>query len=428
MNNENTTIKNRFKNLKDNYSLMKKELKLITTAFKKNRLLFKRLLRNYIEVKKKYIFLRKHSTAKVTELIDEINKEKYQIIFDSNRHLLSISQSLLSEIEMNKSEFAQSFYIDILFEKYLPQPDYKKKDIIIKPFQFPIMIKTFKNGDNHIHPYTHFMISGKIHYNIKTSAYYYLLSAENVSSNIELNYFQKTDSLISSISITNYNLMKAKKTIEMHKIMLISLTCSLVGEYSNETSMHIDNIRILTTYLTEECKRQGLIKISNYDLEEYIKDINYTSALHDIGKMGIPNSILEKDGPLSPEEMEIMKTHTNIGADYIQKIIELFKNDTTYINFLLIPYDICLYHHERWDGNGYPEGLKEDNIPFAARIISVVDAYDAMRGFRIYNHNRKTHSEAVEEIKLQNGRQFDPKIVQAFLTIEEKFEKIKYSL
>jgi HD-GYP domain-containing protein (c-di-GMP phosphodiesterase class II) len=422
--------KNKIKQLKSNYAMLQNQLKMVTTAFKKNRLLFKRLLKKYIEIKKKYIFLRKHSTEKVIALIDEINKEKYQIIFDDKRRLLKISKSFLEEIEMTREEFNQSFYIDILFEKYLsPQNEKNKKNANIEPFQFPIMIKNFEYDNNHIHPYTYFRISGKIHFNVKLKSYFYFLTVENISSDVELNYLQKTDSLITSISITNFNLMKAKKTIEMHKIMLISLTCSIVGEYSKETSIHIDNIRLLTSMLTEECTRKGLIRIEDYDPEEYAKDINYTSALHDIGKMGIPSYILEKDGALTNMEREIIKTHTVIGAEYIQKIIDLFKDDPSYsgyLNFLLIPHDICLYHHERWDGNGYPNKLKSENIPLPARIISIVDSYDAMRGIRIYNHKRKSHQEACKEIEKEMGKQFDPNLAEVFLNISHNIESLTY--
>ena len=419
-----------FEELKKNYLILQKKFNFVAVAFKKSRIAFKRLLRNYLILKKKYLFLQKHSSKKVTELLDQINEEKYQIIFDHNRKLINVSQKFLDEIEMEKNEFGQSFYVDILFEKYLPQIRGGASQIEVKEFQFPIMIKNYMlEEEEHIHPYLYFKINGKVQYDQKNRLYLYLLSAQNISANVELNYFQKTDTLITELSFTNYTLMKAKKTIEMHKIMLISLICSLVEEYNRETSKHLQKIRTLTSYLSEESKRMGLIEVDNYDLDEYVKDINYTSVLHDIGKMGIPNQILAKDIKLNDEELKIMRTHTKIGAEYIQKIMDIFKEDESYslyINFLKIPYEICLYHHERWDGKGYPYGLKGDEIPISARIVSVADTYDAIRANRIYTHKRKTHQEAFDIITNESGKQFDPKIVEAFVNIQDQFEQIEY--
>ena len=224
--------------------------------------------------------------------------------------------------------------------------------------------------------------------------------------------------------------MKAKKSIEMHKVMVISLTCSLIEEYNKETSMHLEKIKTLTGYLTLECERMGLINIEGYDKDEFVKDITYTSVLHDIGKMGIPNEILSKDEALTEEERNIIRSHTQIGANYIRKIIDSFKEDPSfslYINFLKIPYNICLYHHERWDGRGYPSGLKEKFIPIEARIVAIADTYDAIRAHRIYSHSKRSHQEVVDIIKNESGKQFDPKIVEAFLNISDKFEQVEYN-
>ena len=123
-----------------------------------------------------------------------------------------------------------------------------------------------------------------------------------------------------------------------------------------------------------------------------------------------------------------MKTHPVIGSEYIKKIIDEFEDDevfSSYIDFLKIPYEICMYHHERWDGNGYPDGLKGSNIPICARIISIVDAYDAMRAQRSYNV-QKSHEECIDVIISESGKQFDPEIVKAFLNIEKKFDEIQY--
>lgn len=434
MDNKDTTIVpiNIFNQLKSKYKSLQRSFAIVGNALKKSRIAFKRLLRDYVILKKRYIILRKYSTKKVNELIEKMNIENFELIFDHNRRLMKISDKFLEEIEMEKLEFAQSFYIDILFEKYLPNPTKESltnKEITIEEFIFPIMIKNYQFEDeSHIHPYIYFKMSGKLKFDPKIKLFLYFLNAKNVSSSIELAYFQKTDTLITTLSITNFNLLKAKKTIEMHKIMLIFLTCSIIEQFNKETSIHLEKIRTITTYLSAECKRLGLIKVDNYDLEEYIKDINYTSVLHDIGKVGIPQEILNKETSLTEEEKNIVKQHTKIGAEYIHKIIRVLFEDpqySLYVDFLRVPYEICLYHHERWDGKGYPEGLKSEEIPISARIVSVADTYDAIRANRSYDRSR-SHKEAVSIIKSQSGKQFDPNIVNAFLNIADLLEQIEY--
>ncbi len=399
---------------------------LVNTATR-NRNTFKRLLRNYHKLKKNYIILRRYSTQKVTALIDHINNEKYQMVFDEYRHMFKIPEDFLDAVEMDSDEFHKSVYVDILFEKFLPQPDRSQSVTVINAFKFPVMLKNYETDNDVLYPFVHFTILGKIEWSKEEKKYLYYLNIEDISSSVELEYFQKTDSLIHSLSISNYNLLNAKKTIEMHKRMLISLTCSLIGEYSRETSVHLKNMEFLTTYLSLECKRLELIHPHNYDLDEYVKDINYTSVLHDIGKMAIPSEVLEKDEALTDEELNQVKQHPAIGATYIKRIIAMFETDplySSYCSFLQIPWEICRYHHERWDGGGYPEGLSGENIPIAARIISVVDTYEALRGIRAYNHQPKTHEEAFAIITAEAGQQFDPHIVEAFVNIHYKFDHV----
>jgi HD-GYP domain-containing protein (c-di-GMP phosphodiesterase class II) len=412
-----------YSELRKKYSRLVERYNVLLGFALKNRNAFRRLLSSYYLLKKNYLILRRYSTRKVTALIDHINNEKYQMVFDEYRKLYKISDEFLSEIEMERDEFIKSVYIDILFEKYLPQPDRNQLETLIAPFQFPVMLKNYESGGESIHPFVHFGISGKVSREKKDRQFLYYLNLENISSSIELDYFQKTDTLINKLSRSNLNLLNAKKTIEMHKRMLISLTCSLIGEYSRETSVHLKNMEILATYLTLECKQMGLIQTVDYDLDEYIKDINYTSVLHDIGKMAIPREILEKDDALTGEEITSVRQHPAIGASYIKKIMEMFDADplySSYCSFLQIPWEICRYHHERWDGTGYPEGLSGENIPVAARIITVVDTYEALRGERTYNHSRKSHDDALEIIRNESGLQFDPRIVTAFVNISYK--------
>ncbi len=140
-------------------------------------------------------------------------------------------------------------------------------------------------------------------------------------------------------------------------------------------------------------------------LEEDLKDLAHGVLLHDIGKIGIPDSILLKPGPLTPEEWAIMRRHPEIGKRLIENI-----------PFLRGAVPIVYYHHERWDGSGYPRGLKGERIPLGARIFSVVDAFDAMTFDRPYS--RAISFEAARaEIRRCSGSHFDPKVVEAFLRV-----------
>ncbi|RIH89779.1 HD-GYP domain-containing protein [Calidithermus roseus] len=137
--------------------------------------------------------------------------------------------------------------------------------------------------------------------------------------------------------------------------------------------------------------------------------IHHTAPLHDVGKIGISDLILKKPGKLTPEEFEIVKTHTLIGSG-------LLAGGRT--EMLRVAERIARSHHERWDGSGYPDGLCGEAIPLEARIVSVVDVFDALTSRRPYKQAWPVE-EALEEIRRQSGRQFDPRIVEALLSIQK---------
>jgi HD-GYP domain-containing protein (c-di-GMP phosphodiesterase class II) len=138
---------------------------------------------------------------------------------------------------------------------------------------------------------------------------------------------------------------------------------------------------------------------------ELREPIRHGSLLHDIGKMGIPDAILLKPGSLNTREWEIMKHHPIYAFNILSQI-----------EYLKPALDIPLYHHEHWDGSGYPYGLKEDQIPLSARIFTVIDVYDALTSDRPYRM-AWTKEQALEHIRLQAGRHFDPRIVRYFLEL-----------
>ena len=186
----------------------------------------------------------------------------------------------------------------------------------------------------------------------------------------------------------------------------------------NETGNHIRRTQNYVMALAQELRTHPRFKAT---LDDKTIELLYKSApLHDIGKVGIPDAILLKPGKLTPEEFEIIKTHTTIGRDAIAAAEKLIDAPST---FLRLAREIAYSHQEKWDGSGYPEGLRADAIPVSARLMALADVYDALISRRVYKPPFP-HEKAVAIIKEGRGAHFDPDIVDAFLRLEGKFRDI----
>lgn len=206
-----------------------------------------------------------------------------------------------------------------------------------------------------------------------------------------------------------------EKQIRDNNEFMIDALSSVVEFRNLETGEHIRRIkyftRIMLKYLMKYFPKYGLT-------QEQVDEIARAAALHDIGKIGIPDAILLKPGRLTPEEFEIMKTHTTIGCDVLEKFKERQSGE-----FYQYCYEICRYHHERWDGNGYPDHLKGEEIPISAHIVAIADVYDALVSPRVY---KSPYANNIAYDMIMNGEcgQFSPDVLECFALAKEDFFNI----
>ena len=209
---------------------------------------------------------------------------------------------------------------------------------------------------------------------------------------------------------------KEKEIADAHMAVVYALA-KLAEFRDSDTGGHIERVTGICHLLTSNLRRRG--KYTYLIDDDYIEKLTKVSPLHDIGKVGIPDCILLKPGRLTAKEFEVMKTHTTIGAKTLLEVKEKFPEN----RFLELAINITNFHHERWDGTGYPLGLKGNEIPLAARIMAIVDVYDALRSKRVYK-DAYTHEESLKIIKEESGKAFDPEIVAAFLEVEDEIREI----
>lgn len=200
---------------------------------------------------------------------------------------------------------------------------------------------------------------------------------------------------------------------ERNNRMLIGILSQIVEFRNGESGLHVIHINLITQLLLEQLvKKTGKYQLS---WEDRLL-IATASALHDIGKIGIDEKILNKPGKLTKEEFEIMKTHTLIGAQMLDNL-DMYRNE----KLLKLAYEICHWHHERYDGKGYPDGLVGEEIPISAQVVSLADVYDALVSERVYK-KAFSHEKALEMI--QNGEcgTFNPLLLQCMTEAQDKLK------
>lgn len=212
------------------------------------------------------------------------------------------------------------------------------------------------------------------------------------------------------------NLRKDRELLDAQMATIYSLV-KLSESRDIKTAFHVERVSALCKLLAEQLQTRPNYQETISD--DYIENISMASALHDIGKVGISDQILLKPGKLTPEEFEIMKTHTTLGTNTLKEVHRRFPGN----DFLKLGISITHYHHERWDGSGYPEGLAGTKIPLAARIVAVADVYDALRSERVYK-TAYSHEKALAIIREGRGSHFDPNIISVFLENGNAFKTV----
>lgn len=215
---------------------------------------------------------------------------------------------------------------------------------------------------------------------------------------------KRTNEMERELEERTRELKESEEKLRNNNEFLVNALSSVVEFRSLESGEHIRRVkfftRIMLKYLMKYFPEYNL---TNEDVEAIVR----ASALHDIGKIAIPDAILLKPGKLTQAEYEIMKTHSVYGAELLEK----FKQDDN--QFYRYCYEICRHHHERYDGGGYPDRLKGDEIPISAQVVSLVDVYDALVSKRVYKE-AYTHELAVQMIKSGECGEFSPKIMECF--------------
>ena len=203
---------------------------------------------------------------------------------------------------------------------------------------------------------------------------------------------------------------------EKNERVLVDLLSQIVELRNGENGVHIRHMHILTEMLLEQLVQKTDRYKLNWSDQLVIKT---ASALHDIGKIDIPTSILNKPGKLTQEEFETMKTHTTIGAIMIRQV--QMEEDDTLIQFA---YEICRWHHEKWDGKGYPDGLKGNYIPISAQVVSIADVYDALVSERVYK-KAYSHEKAIEMIINGECGKFNPLLIQCLKDCSDRIQLVE---
>jgi len=269
-------------------------------------------------------------------------------------------------------------------------------------------------GNDFIHkPISSAVVLARVHTHLQLSQANRRLEAQNqhLQDLVDI----RTKEIISQ----SERLLTANKEVSAAQAATISALCSLAEVRDSETGNHIirtqNYIKELAKYLSTHPRFKEFLT------PDVIEEIYQCAPLHDIGKVAIPDRILLKPGKLNDTEWEIMKRHTEYGFKAINSAAkQMVKGESQFLTFAA---EIAYCHHEKWDGSGYPQGLKGDDIPVAARLMAIADVYDALISKRVYK-KAYSHQDALDIMKKGKGSHFDPDMIDAMFVIQTDFAAI----
>jgi hemerythrin len=368
------------------------------------------------------------SAGDIVAKLDISHKNKNQILIDLSLNILYLIKDITSQTGLHENTVVFIFSPELML-KYLPE-NYafliNSGNTVWVPASnnFPSDFKIPEYTENSLPVQT--LGSKTIFFTKlygKNSSYY--LAASVNTAELKTNLMLSTAFTASVFTIFFVMIfmlvylrnIQINQLIQTQKATVVCLA-NLAEFKDNETADHLERTRHYGTLLSNHLKQNDKFK---YQIgKEYIENIGFASVLHDIGKVGVPDSILKKPGRLTPEEFEIIKKHPAIASEILKDLVEKHKiNDI----FFTLSYNIAAYHHEKWDGSGYPHGISGTEIPLEARIFALCDVYDALRSERVYK-DPFSHEKAVAIINSGNGTHFDPDIVDAFNECAEEFNHI----
>ena len=227
---------------------------------------------------------------------------------------------------------------------------------------------------------------------------------------------QHNEDLSELVEQRTREVITAKEEVSQAQLATIMAMCKIAEARDDDTGKHIERTQLYCSAITEYL--HGLPGQEEVD-EEFVKNVAHASPLHDIGKVAIPDAILNKPGKLTAEEFDTMKNHAEIGANNLKAVFQQHPNNS----FIQVGIEIAQSHHEKWNGKGYPEGLSGKDIPLAARIMAIGDVYDALRSRRCYKEPF-SHEKARSILLEERGEHFDPQLIDAFVAVEARFISI----
>ena len=243
---------------------------------------------------------------------------------------------------------------------------------------------------------------------------------DSAGNELSLGQAELVGAVSSMTAVAVHNELRRRERDEAQYATIVALA-RLSEKRDQETGRHLERVSEYCVLIAKRLREVG--RFVDQLTDDYIRDLGRSAPLHDIGKVGIPDSILLKPGKLSAREWEVMKTHAEIGAATLEGVVM----ENACQDFLLMGCEIARCHHERWDGQGYPAGLVGEEIPLSARILSLADVYDALTSVRPYKAAWK-HDEALNWVEEHSGVHFDPVVVAAFLSVAEQANSIRARL